>query len=126
MSVSGRVLLGYLWIADIVSKLHEAKHWYFKTGGKLLQDIAANKNCGTEIVRKKLKEIKIKHAIGKVEAYSDYRNKFGCHYDANALDYLEKFGNEDADSFYELLMAFTQFSGEWAQLTKSVIQDELA
>lgn len=115
-----------LWMADIVSKLHEAKHWYFKTGAKLLQDIAVNKKCGPEIVRKKLKEILGKHAIAKVDAYSDYRNKFGYHYDANAIHYLEKFGKEDADSFYELLNAFTQFSGAWAQLTKSVIQDELA
>jgi hypothetical protein len=114
-----------LWMADIASKLHEAKRWYFEKGGKLLLNIAPNKSCGTDLIGKKIKEIKTKHPIGKIEAYSDYRNKFGYHYDADALSYLEKFGNEDADTFYELLAMFAKFSGEWAQLTSSLIKDEL-
>jgi hypothetical protein len=114
-----------LWMADIVSKLHEAKRWYFEKGGKLLHSIALTKSSGADVVRKKIKEIKSKYPIGKIEAYSDYRNKFGYHYDSDALSYLEKFGNEDADLFYELLIMFTRFSGDWAQLTRSLIRNEL-
>jgi hypothetical protein len=116
-----------LWMAEIASKLHEANKWYFKTGGKLLQDIAATKKCGAEVVRKQIKDIKTKYAIvQKMDAYSVYRNKFGYHYDAEALDYLEMFRNEDANTFFERLKTFVQFSGEWAQLTKSLIQDDFA
>jgi hypothetical protein len=115
-----------LWMADIVSKLHEAKRWYFEKGGPLLQDIAKSRTCGPDMVRKKLKEIKTNHPIGAVDKYADYRNKFGYHYDADAIDYLEKFGNEAAGHFYDLLKHFTLFSGEWAQLTRSLIQNQLS
>lgn len=112
-----------LWMADIVSKLHEAKRWYFEKGNKLLQAIAGRKSCGLDSVRKKIKKIKAEFPIGKIDAYSDYRNKFGYHYDADAVTYLQKFGNEDADAFYELLMVFTSFSGEWAKLTRALLKE---
>ncbi len=115
-----------LWMADIVSKLYEAKRWYFEKGGKLLLDISQNKICGEGIVCKRIREVKYKYTIGKVEEYSDYRNKVGYHYDADALTHLEEFGNEDANAFYELLTMFASFSGEWAKLTKSLIKNELA
>lgn len=114
-----------LWMSDIVSKLHEAKRWYFEKGSPLLQKIAENKACGLEPVRKKLKEIRTKHPIGKVEEYRDYRNKFGYHYDADALTYLNKFGKEAAEPFYDLLKQFVLFSGEWAQLSSSLIKNQL-
>ncbi len=115
-----------LWMADIISKLHEAKNWYSKTGGQLLQDIAKTKKFGVDSVRKNIKDINAKHSIANINSYSDYRNKLGYHYDKDALDYLEKFGKEDADKFFKLLSTFVQFSGEWATLTKLVIQDNLA
>ena len=114
-----------LWMADIVSKLHEAKHWYFNTGGKLLLSIAATKDCGQDYVRKKIKEIKSNHPIGEIDAYSDYRNKFGYHYDVDALTYLDQFANESADLFYERLMTFSRFAHEWVKLTSSLIKNEL-
>ncbi|MFH1872620.1 MAG: hypothetical protein ABIK82_12395 [Pseudomonadota bacterium] len=114
-----------LWMADIASKLHEAKRWYLENGGKLLCSIARGKNCGETLVRARIKEIKAKYPIRKVEAYSDYRNRFGYHYDADALTYLRKFGNEDADVFFEMLAMFARFSGDWAQLTSALIKDDL-
>ena len=115
-----------LWMADIVSKLYEAKRWYFGKGVKLLGEIAKKRGCGPKIVSEKIKQIRRENPIEKtVEKYSKYRNKVSYHYDTKALTYLEKFGNEDADKFYELLMLFTRFSGEWVQLTNSLIKGEL-
>lgn len=114
-----------LWMADIVSKLHEAKRWYFNTGQKLLLSIAATKDCDPDYVHIKIKEIKSNHPIGEIDAYSTYRNKFGYHYDADALSYLDRFANESADLFYERLMTFSQFSSEWIKLTSSLIKNEL-
>ena len=112
-------------MADIVSKLHEAKFWYFNTEGKLLLNIAATKNCGQNYVRTKIKEIKSNHSIGEIDAYRDYRNKFGYHYDVDALSYLDQFSNESAELFYERLRTFSRFSGEWVKLTNSLIRNEL-
>jgi uncharacterized protein YpbB len=114
-----------LWMADISSKLHEVKRWYLEKGGKLLLKIAKNKSCGDKVIREKIKEMRTKYPIIKVDAYVVYRNKIGYHYDEDALDYLEKFGKEDADAFFDMLSTFAQFSGEWAQLTSSLIKNQL-
>jgi predicted Zn-ribbon and HTH transcriptional regulator len=114
-----------LWMADIVSKLHEAKRWYFKTGCRLLLDIATTKNCGQEYVQKAIKEIKSNHPISGIDEYADYRNKFGYHYDVNALSYLDKFAKENADLFFKRLRTFSRFSAEWISLTRSLIANEL-
>lgn len=109
-------------MADIVSKLYEAKRWYFEKGGLLLLTIAQRRDYGPGYVRQRLKEIKSKYLINRIEHFAGYRNKLGFHYDRNALDQLIAFGKEDADLFYELLKAFAQFSKEWAQLTSSLIE----
>jgi hypothetical protein len=114
-----------LWMADIVSKLHEAKRWYFEKGGPLLRRIGGTKGYGADYIGKKIKKIRDRHPIGEVEAFGKYRNKLGYHYDANAIDYLKEFGNEDAEAFHGLLLAFSRHSGEWAQITRSLIRDEL-
>jgi hypothetical protein len=114
-----------LWMVDISSKLFEAKNWYFGKGGRLLLEIAKNKNCGDNAIREKIKEIKTNHPIGKVEKYSTYRNKIGYHYDEHALDLLEQFGKEDAEIFFDMISTFARFSGEWAQLTSSLIKKQL-
>lgn len=118
-------LAGLLWIADIVSKLHEAKRWYFEKGGQLLLSIAQRKNYGQDYVRKEIKEIKSRHRIVDIKDYSDYRNKIGYHYDADALGWLKRFANENADAFHNVLMSFARFSGEWALLTRSLLRNEL-
>lgn len=110
-----------LWMADIAAKLYEAKCWYFKKGGKLLNDIALTKSSSASGVQNKIKEIKSKYPIGNIDEYKKYRNKISYHYDIDALKYLKQFGNEDAGSFNERLRMLVQFSGEWAQLTHSTI-----
>ena len=114
-----------LWMADIVSKLHEAKRWYFNTGQKLLGQIALRKNCGQEYVKQRIKELKKSHPIAPIDEYASYRNKFGYHYDPDALVYLDKFSKERADLFFDRLRTFSQFSHEWIKLTRALIANEL-
>jgi hypothetical protein len=115
-----------LWMADICSKLYEAKNCAFKIGSRSLCEIGKRKSCGAEPVGRKLKELKALYPISNVEAYAVYRNKFGYHYDADALNYIIKFGNEDAEDFFAMLTTFVLFSREWAGLTKALIRDEFA
>ena len=110
-----------LWMAEISSKLCEAKDWYFKIGSKLLCDIAISKSYKLEMVTSKIKKIKLTHPIVGIDNYRVYRNKFSYHYDQEALVHLIKFGKEDADSFFDLLMTFALFSKEWAALTRAII-----
>lgn len=112
-----------LSMADISSKLVEARNWYNNAGSKLLKEIAASKPCGVEAVSKQIEQLKSTHGIHRVNRYVDYRNKFGYHYDENAIAYLQKFGGESAEEFFELLSSFVRFSGDWAQLTKNLIQN---
>ncbi|MBJ6750739.1 hypothetical protein [Geomonas anaerohicana] len=118
-------LASLLWMADIVSKLHEAKRWYFEKGGRLLGGIGKRMGCGQEYIQREIKEIKKRHQITNIDAYAEYRNKISYHYDDNAISLLKKFGNEDAEAFYQVLKAFAGFSGEWAQLTRSLLKNEL-
>lgn len=112
-----------LSMADISSKLVEARNWYNNAGSKLLKEIATSKPCGAEAVSKRIEELKNTHGIHRVNRYVNYRNKFGYHYDENAIAYLQKFGEESADEFFELLSSFVRFSGDWAQLTKNLVQE---
>jgi hypothetical protein len=111
-----------LCLADIASKLYEARNWYNNAGAKLLRGIAERKPLGTTKVNERIERLKQEHQVHRVNKYEDYRNKFGYHYDANAIAYLQRFGNEDSDHFFELLTSFVKFSGAWAQLTKELVQ----
>ena len=113
-----------LSMADISSKLVEARNWYNKSGSKLLKEIGAIKPCGVETVTKRIEEIKTAHAIHRVNRYVEYRNKFGYHYDENAIIYLQKFEGESGEDFFEILSSFVRFAGEWAQLTKNLIKTD--
>jgi hypothetical protein len=119
-------LASLLWIADISSKLFEARNWYSNTGTKLLREIATTKSGGVAEVNKEIEQLKKSHQIHRINKYEDYRNKFGYHYDENAIAYLQKFGGEDAKEFLEILVSFVKFSGEWAQLTKNLIKTNAA
>jgi len=112
-----------LFIADITSKLFEAHRWYFGAGSELLKGIARDKGLSEESIIDTLKKLASLHKIGKIQSYADYRNKFGYHYDQNALSYLKEFGDEDANDLHNLLMGFVKYSGDWAKITKSLIQD---
>ncbi|OYY94032.1 MAG: hypothetical protein B7Y41_08855 [Hydrogenophilales bacterium 28-61-23] len=111
-----------LSMADISSKLVEARNWYNNAGSKLLKEIAASKPCGVEAVSRRIEQLKNTHGINRVNRYVDYRNKIGYHYDENAITYLQRFGGESAEEFFEVLSSFVRFSGDWAQLTKNLIQ----
>lgn len=115
-----------LSMADIVSKLYEAKTWYLTSGAKGLRDIAKTKRCGVEAVNTRLRDLKALHPLVEVEKYAIYRNKIGYHYDAETPKHLIQFGQEDSDHFYSVLINFVRFSGEWAKLAKKVIQEKAA
>ena len=108
-----------LWVADIDSKLFEARNWYSNAGSKILNEIASTKSCGVADLNKRIEHLKNTHQIHRINKYEDYRNKFGYHYDENAISYLQKFSGEDANEFFEILSAFVKFSGDWAQITKN-------
>ena len=112
-----------LCLADIASKLFEARNWYNNAGAKLLRVIAERKPFGTAAINDRMEKLKQEHQIHRVNRYEHYRNKLGYHYDASAITYLQRFGTEDSDSFFELLTSFVKFSGASAQLTKDLLHN---
>jgi hypothetical protein len=110
-----------LCLADIASKLFEARNWYHNAGTKLLRGIAERKPLGVAHVNERIERLKQVHQLHRVNKYEDYRNKFGYHYDADAISYLQRFGSEDADQFFEVVMSFVKFSRDWAQMTKDLL-----
>ncbi|MFP8780827.1 hypothetical protein [Hydrogenophaga sp. RWCD_12] len=113
-----------LCMSDISSKLYEARNWYSNAGTALLRGIAARKPYGLVKANKEIEHLKITHQVHRINKYADYRNRIGYHYDEQALQYLEKFSNEDAEEFFEVLTSFVKFAGAWAQLTKDLIQSQ--
>ena len=113
-------------LADIASKLFEARNWYNNSGAKLLRGIAERKPLGVVRTNERIEDLKRSHQIHRVNKYETYRNKFGYHYDVDAISHLQLFGAEDADQFFELLTSFVRFSSEWAQLTKELVQSKQA
>lgn len=113
-----------LYLGDIVCKLFEARNWYNNAGTKLLLRIAERKSIDKAHVRKKIEDLKQAHQIHRVKTYEAYRNKFGYHYDANAISYLQRFGLEDSDHFFDLLTAFVRFSASWTQITKDLVKSD--
>ncbi len=124
-----------LCMADISSKLYEARNWYSNAGTNLLRGIAERKPYGIAEINRSIDQlksthqehpssapIKCTHQVHRINRYADYRNKLSYHYDALTLQYLQQFGGEDAEEFFEVLRSFVKFTGEWAQLTKSLGQ----
>lgn len=114
-----------LWLADITSKLLEARNWYNNSGRKLIRGIGLSKPCGVGPVDKKIQQLITRHHIHRVNKYKEYRNKFSYHYDENAIEYFQKFSELDAEEFFEILMDFLEFSRGWNQLTKNLIQGKV-
>jgi len=112
-----------LTMLDVISKLYEAKNWFTKVGAKELRAIAAAKSRDRTCVETVLKNLKSKHRIADIDRYAAYRNKIGYHYDPEALDLLLRFGQEDSEAFYDMLLRFVRFSHDWAELTKKVLQE---
>ncbi|OIQ75065.1 hypothetical protein GALL_432720 [mine drainage metagenome] len=111
-------------MADISSKLYEARNWYSNVGTDLLRGIAVRKSSCVANINKSIEDLKSAHQVHRINKYAVYRNKFGYHYDAKALQYLQQFEGEDAEDFFEVLRSFVRFSGEWAQLTKTLVQSQ--
>lgn len=113
-----------LCFADIASKLFEARNWYNNSGTKLLVSIAERKSLPVDQLKKRIGLLMKTHHIHRVNKYEGYRNKVGYHYDAKAITYLQDFGTEDADHFFDVLKEFVRFAGSWAQLTKDLLQSD--
>ena len=111
-----------MWMAEISSKLYEAKDWYFKDGAKSLLAIARRKTCGPEAVRARLKQLNANYAISAIDRYAIYRNKVGYHYDSEALDVIRRLGGESSEEYFGIVMTFARYSGAWAALAKDVIK----
>lgn len=111
-----------LWLGDIASKLYEARNWYNNSGTAVLRQIAQRKPIGLKAVNAKIDELKKAHGVHRVNKYADYRNKLGYHYDTAAISHLHTFSMNDAEEFFDVLTSFVRFSGDWAQLTKDIIQ----
>ncbi len=114
-----------LWLADIASKLLEARHWYNNSGEKLMREIGLSKPWGVKPIDKKIQQLISIHRINRVNKYKQYRNKLSYHYDENAIECLQKFSELDAEEFFELLIDFLKFSRGWIQITKNVIQGKM-
>ncbi|WP_092032785.1 hypothetical protein [Marinobacter sp. DSM 26671] len=111
-----------LILGNIVSKLFEAQRWYFGPGRTLLKDIAKSKDIGADRLEEYLKTLGAKHKVDSIQRYSEYRNKLSYHYDENAITFLQLFSREDAEAFDALLVGFVRYAGDWAKLTKCLIQ----
>lgn len=118
-------LVRLLWMAEISSKLYEAKEWYFTTGARLLLAIASNKPFGPEPVKARLKSLKAQHPISAIDRFAKYRNKLGYHYDSDALEFVRRLGAESAEDYFSILSTFVRYSGGWADLSKQVIRGQL-
>lgn len=115
-----------LMISDAVSKLFEAYTWYTKHGSPALQVIAGRRRSGKVAAQAEIGRILKHHKIDKIKNYQPYRNKISHHYDGEFLLYLDKIGKEKAEDFYLILTSFLLFSKDWANLTRSLIQEPKA
>lgn len=110
-----------LWMADLASKIYEAKRWYLLQGGPLLITVAEENSYGSETVRSRIRELRNSHGVSAVERLAIYRNKVSYHYDDLTLEHLDRFEQENADEFFRVVNDFLRFSIGWAQLTKEVL-----
>lgn len=109
-----------LWMSEIISKLYEAKKWYFSNGIKLLHELAHEKNRLDEIKRK-IELLRKKNDLKCIDRFKKYRNKFSFHYDQQAMDYLREFSKEDYDEYINVCLTFGAFSKEWLLLAKDIL-----
>jgi hypothetical protein len=118
-----------LWVArlltvgDIASKLYEARNWYANTAKSfLIQFASTHQEVDNEAVLNKINLLFKKHRPYRIENYKNYRNKVGFHYDSKLLTYFKEFGDLDAEEFFDILESFVQFSHDWHELTKQLLE----
>lgn len=80
-----------LWIGDIVSMLYEAKNWLSRTGTPTLRCIAESKGYAMNQLQARLRDMKKNYPLGGIDAFADYRNKVGYHYDPDFVTQLRRF-----------------------------------
>ncbi|WP_372392527.1 hypothetical protein ACCQ05_00160 [Xanthomonas sp. NCPPB 3582] len=115
-------LVRLLWMGDIVSMLFEARIWFYETGHMNLQTIASENGNDVSAIQARLKELKKRCPLAGIDAFSNFRNKVGHHYDPSFVVHLHAFSEMDADGFYDVLTNYAKFSGQWVLLCKDVIK----
>ncbi|MEA9708449.1 hypothetical protein VDF70_10605 [Xanthomonas campestris pv. raphani] len=115
-------LVRLLWMGDIVSMLYEARIWFQKTGNTNLQNIASSSGADVSALKAKIKALRKRYPLNGIEAFADFRNKVGHHYDPSFVAHLHTFSEMDSRAFYSALTNYANFSGEWVVLCKEVIK----
>lgn len=114
-------LVRLLWMGDIVSMLYEAREWFTGTGGPKLLEIATSRGYDTNKLRNEIKAMKRAYSLKGIDAFADYRNKVGHHYDVHFVTHLYEFSATDSDNFYAVLTNYAKFSNKWTALYKAVL-----
>jgi hypothetical protein len=110
-----------LWIGDIVSMLYEAKDWLFCTGTPALKSIADTKNYDLDKFHARLREMKKNFPLGGIDAFANYRNKVGSHYDRDFVTHLRRFSESDGSKFRAVLGNYVDHTNAWTALCKEVL-----
>lgn len=114
-------LVRLLWMGDIVSMLYEARDWFFQTGSRNVLSIASTGGVGLSEVRAELRSLKKQFPLGGIDAFANFRNTVGHHYDPQFVANLQQFAETDSRNFFEMLTNYANYTGEWTALCKRVI-----
>lgn len=111
-----------LWIGDIVCTLLEAKKWFYQSGNRSLLGIASANGYGHELLREQLRQLKEAYPLGGIDAYEQYRNKAGSHYDTDFVKHVQEFSQMEQDPFHSVFLNYSKFAHEWLKLCYSVVK----
>jgi hypothetical protein len=115
-------LVRLLWLGDVICVLFEARKWYQHTGNPTLRVIAERNGYGRETVQQRLKKMNSSFPLDGVEAYENYRNRAGHHYDRGFIREIRTLSSMEAAHFNELLMYYVAFAYEWTRLCQEVMR----
>ena len=116
-------LVRLLWMGDIVSMLYEARNWFYRTGSANVLEIAASSGADIASLQDELKALKKLYPLSGVDAFADFRNKVGHHYDPQFVSHLHAFAETDSGNFFEMLTNYARYSNAWSAICKKVIQN---
>lgn len=111
-----------LWIGDIVCTLWEARKWFYQCGNRSLRDIASSNGYGLSVVNEELKRLKEAYPLGGIDAYEQYRNKAGHHYDTAFVNHFHAFSQMEYAPFHSVFLNYSYFAHHWLKLCLAVIQ----
>jgi hypothetical protein len=112
------VLLG---MADMAKKMFEAKDWFMRDGNVRLINLAEKRGYKREDVSGRIRAMKKRHQLGRLEKYSTIRHKLSAHYDPNCVDALREFAHMNSDEFFDVLGSFSRYAHEWLDLLRAVM-----